>query len=48
MIVIFENMVPRRIPIREGDEVTREERHYLKMNFTICVYYYQTLLRGFT
>jgi hypothetical protein len=32
MFVMLENMV-QRIPRREGDEVTREEKLYLKRSF---------------
>jgi len=43
MIVMLENMVQRRIPRREEDEVTREERFYLKRSFPTCNIH-QTLL----
>jgi len=47
MIVMLENMVQRRIPRREGDELAREERFYLKRSFP-TYNTHQTLLWEFS
>jgi hypothetical protein len=46
MFVMLENMVQRRIPRREGDEVSRE-RFYLKRSFP-TYNTHPSLLRGFS